>query len=635
MNMEKSVIQLFKALPITKSSKKKSSKELLKKTISYGFIFSPEVVFNYSEKELIDLVEVIASEVGLSANEMNNSFHKSWKKIQNAPTEQLVLEQIIHYITTYGFEALGVYDKDTVYIPVEKLEIPKIDVDKIKLSVIKGYTKKELKTKLIDLLATGIALKEETKNAILEVIDFVKFYKEDISEIKNKEVKCVLYDILDIVPEQPVEFLRYLLYKATGKTLIIKNGALIAEIKSSGNKDTVKLLNKYNKNYGLERLAEIFYRFKPLFLAFKRTKESNSIINKIRKLAVKHHKPMKEDYLNEVTAKLKLGKAVTSKELKEELTKVNIFRKIRLAYALKFRTTENDSILYRIRNGKSFATSFNFNEQEKALRIFNVVLDSITKDIKKNIEGKTIYLPKNITYTLPATEKQFTGNLPSGSYVTVPSNLILGVHWDNVSDHRIDLDLALLYCGGKIGWDASYRSESCETLFSGDMTDAKLPHGATELFYIQKQKDSAYLLSLNYFNYEESIPVPFKILIASDLVKNFSRNYMVDPNKVIVINKSIMDVKQKVLGLLVTSEKENKFYFTETGLGNQISSSNSEYTKQARKYLFNFYENAISLNDLLISAGAKIVENKEKADIDLSVESLEKDTILKLLVKNG
>jgi len=37
------------------------------------------------------------------------------------------------------------------------------------------------------------------------------------------------------------------------------------------------------------------------------------------------------------------------------------------------------------------------------------------------------------------------------------------------------------------------------------------------------------------------------------------------------------------------------------------------------------------LNDLLIEAGAKVIKKKEKADIDLSPENLEKSTIIQLL----
>ncbi|MBR2002550.1 MAG: hypothetical protein IJ991_00040, partial [Thermoguttaceae bacterium] len=35
--------------------------------------------------------------------------------------------------TTYGFESLGFYDQDLVYLPKEKLEIPELVVDSIEL----------------------------------------------------------------------------------------------------------------------------------------------------------------------------------------------------------------------------------------------------------------------------------------------------------------------------------------------------------------------------------------------------------------------------------------------------------------------------------------------------------------------
>ncbi|MBA7708351.1 hypothetical protein ES703_117249 [subsurface metagenome] len=54
----KATIKLFKALPIKVRQKKSPTKELLEKTIKRGFIFSPEVIYNYSNyDELIKLVE--------------------------------------------------------------------------------------------------------------------------------------------------------------------------------------------------------------------------------------------------------------------------------------------------------------------------------------------------------------------------------------------------------------------------------------------------------------------------------------------------------------------------------------------------------------------------------------------------
>ena len=629
--MKKSTIRLFKAVPITAKRTKKLTKELLEKTIKKGFIFSPEVVYNYSERELNDLIKIIEKEFGLRAEQMNSSFHKSWIKIKEASMEQLVMEQIIHYITTYGFERLEIYNEESVYIPNEKLEIPKLKED-INLIVINGYTKKELKEKLLKLLQIGIALGEDTIKDVEEVAIYVELDEEEVETIKNKEVKITLYDNLGIIPENPVEFLRYIIYKITGKTLLIKDDVTIEKIKE-GDKEQLlnELFSKYKKKYGFERLAEIFYRFKPIFLSFRINPQLKANINKIRRLAKKYHKPMKEDYLNEITSKIKRGEKIDEVILKKELARVNNFRKIRLLYALKFRTKEVSSIIYKLRNGKGYATDFSFKNKEKAKKIFNIVMESITKDIKKNVKGKKIYIPEHITYTLPATEKQFTGDFPSGTYISIPKDMIFGVHWDNVNGNRIDLDLSLINPTGKMGWDSSYRTEDRSILFSGDVTSAPKPNGALELFYVKRQKMEEHILLVNYFNYELNIEVPFKIIVAKEKVSNFKNNYMVNPNNIITIAKSKINQKQKVLGLLVTTTNECRFYFAETYLGMSITSLSNEFIENARKYLFDFYRNTISLNDVLVKAGAKIVTNKEKCDIDLSPENLEKDKIINLI----
>jgi len=656
----KSTIRLFKAVPV-KTKRKKANKELLEKTIRRGYIFSPEVIYNYSNyDELIRLVEEI---YGITAEKLNNSFHKSWVKIKEADMEQLVVEQIAHYLTTYGkeqpkeyliekeeqwevdnlaekiieledFESSKIREENYVYIPKEKLEIPDMDMDDIRLVVIKGYTKKELKAKLMDLIGSGIALGEDTIKDVVEIAVFVGIEETDIEKIKNKEVKSALYDHLKLVPANPTEFLRYVIYKATGGTLLIKNKVLIEKIKEADSKTINVLFAKYIMVDGLEKLAEIFYRFKPIFLAFKSSKNMKPVINKMRKLAVKHHKPMPEDYLNTVTAKLKQIPADSLVNLKAELERVNVFRKIRLAYALKYRTKDVDSILYRVRNGKGYATDFSFEHKYSAKHILDVVVDSIVKDVSKNVKGKRIYIPDYMHYSLPATEKQFTGNFPSGTYVSIPKDIIFGIHWKNVKGHTIDLDLSVISpTEGKIGWDSDYRTEGGSILFSGDITDARGPNGATELFYVKRQRKEALILFVNYYNFEEEVEVPFKIIVAQEKARDFRKNYMVNPNNLISVANSKINQKEKILGLLVTTFDECRFYFTETSIGNSITSSNSEVAEHSRKYLFGFYENAIDLEDVLTKAGAKIVDEKDASDIDLSPEGLEKDSILVLLRK--
>jgi len=461
---------------------------------------------------------------------------------------------------------------------------------------------------------------------------FVDIDEKDIEVIKNKEVRVILYDHLNMIPENPVEFLRFCVYIATDKTLLIKSKELISEIKEKKNIKIVRLFKKYGGKYEFERLAWIFYRFKPIFLAFRTNQELKSIINRIRKLAVDYHRPMPEDYLNEITAKIKKGEIIDIDKLDIELARVNIFRKIRLAYALKFRTKDVDSILYRIRNGKAYATDFIFGGKQRAKIILNVVLNSITIDIGKNVEGKKIYIPDYTNYSLPATEKQFTGNFPSGTYISIPNDMIVGIYWENVKPYTVDLDLSLISPAGKFGWDSMYRDEEGSILFSGDITNA--PDGATELFYIQRQLKDSFILFLNYYNYNSEIKVPYKIIVAKEKAKDFGENYMVNPNNIVSVVQSEISQKQKILGLLITTINESRFYFAETSIGMSITSSNSKFAENSRKYFLNFYQNSIELKDILLKAGAELVNNKDKRDIDLSPESLEKDSILNLLLKN-
>lgn len=629
--MSTSTVKLFKALPIKSTSKTRIStrtiEDLMRKTLPYGFIYAPEVIKEYGPEHLENFIK----EIGRSPEQLNSSFHKSWGKVKNAPIEQLVLEQIIHYFTTYGFEQLGIYNESSVYIPPEKLDIPEIK-DGFKITVIKGYTIAQFEEKITKLVSSGVALSTDTIETICSVVSSLKI-SIDPEVVKNKEMKIKIYDTLGVVPENPVEMLRYMVYKSTGNTLLIKNRETIEKIKEGDNKEEINnILSKYLYFFddaGI-KLSSIFLRFKPLFLAYKSFMPHT--INRLRKLANKYHEPMKEDILNEVTSKLD---NLDMKNFAVSLSKANIFRKIRLAYALKYRTLEDlESIQYKIRNGKSFATEFKFKNKKKAKEILDVVLSSIVEDLKKNVKGKKFYIPKEMVYTLPATEKQFTGFIPSGSYVTVPKDMIVGIHWFNVEKERIDLDLSLMEMNYKFGWDGFYRNNARDILFSGDMTSAPKPKGASELFYIKKQSDHNLIMSVNLFNYGLVGEVPFSIVVGHLTSGQFGRGFMLDPNSILVRTNAVVtaDNPQKTLGLLSTTSNESRFYFNEATTGGRRRSARStNYTEWSRKYMIKFYSNMITLEDLLLRAGAKITRKKDVDTISLAPEDLEKDTILNLL----
>lgn len=623
-----SAIRLFKALPVeTKQSQ--TNEDLLRLTISKGFIFTPDIVYTYPDTDRI--IALVDKVYGRSSEQLNQSFHKSWSRVRDAALEQLVLEQIVHYITTYGFEQAGIYDKDSVSIPHEQLDAPELQ-DDLRLVVIRGYTREELKAKLLELLGAGVALQKSTIDDVLDVAGFVGLTDEEIDRVRNKEVQAALYASLGIVPGNPTKFLRFVVSQATGKTLLIKNKALVAEIKGRDNADLSIYFDQYESAFGFARLAEIFYRFKPLFLAFRTNEKLKQTINRLRRLARTHHKPLAEDQLNTVTARLRHEQPVLTDQFQTILQQASVFRKIRLAYALKFRTVESDSILYRVRNGKSYAQDFAFTNQAGAQAAFAVVMQAVIEDVTQNVSGKKIFIPRGVKYGLPATEKQFTGNLPSGTYVEITEDMVAGIHWENQGSNRVDLDLSLLSPEvGKIGWNGSYRTSDRSILFSGDMTDAPAPQGASELFYISQEARGVFILFVNYFNFHPATEIPFKIVVAHEKPVDPTTHYTLDPNTIVALSNTTIKVKQKNLGILVADEASCKFYFAESDLGSARSAHGAAYAEQARKYLLKYYTDAIVLNDVLVAAGAELVQTADEADIDLSPERLDKTTILNLL----
>ena len=624
-------LRLFNCIPVLKhlTNPLEIGEDIMKRTIRNGYILDPTIL---PDPQILDTIEKI---VGVSGEKANAAFHKSWSVIRDSSMEQLVAQQILHYITTYGFEALGIYSKEAVYIPNEKLEVPEI-TDDIPLVVIRAMTAEEILESILKLGTSGIALSSETLDDIMTVFKSNRLkVRSDLDTIvitiTNRELKSRLCDFYNIAPSEPVEFLRYLVNKLTGESLLIKNRELIKKIKEADGRLLDQLLEKAPID-----LPSIFLRYKPLFLAMKKISVKNkSLFNWMRKKANRMHVPLKEDYLNNVTNHIKHGK-IDNIRLAKKLESASIFRKIRLAYALRYRLNPGSSIIYKVRNGKGWADDFDWPSffTDETMIAINIVVSSIVSDIRKNVEGKTILIPNNIHYTLPATEKQFTGNFPTGSYVSVPHHMMVGIHWEN-TNRRIDLDLSVIGESGKYGWDTSYRSKDrCSVLFSGDVTDAPEPKGATELFYLSNAPQEPRILMVNYYNFNKEDPVPAKIIVAQEQTTNLEKNYMVDPNNIIAAPLININKKQNVLGLVANVDGENRVYFSHVSVGNAISSRQDRLSRISREYLVNSVIKSIDLAEILRSACANVVSEKpdEEEYIDLSPSALDKTTIIDLIL---
>ena len=152
-------LNLFKAVLIKDSGTGLSVDKNAGKYIRKGIVFSNElstgIIGNAS------CIEKTADEFyGVDLMKMNSTFHKSFGTVNNLSAEILYIQQILHYVTTYGAEANGTYNPSLVYVPAEELDLP--NGVPVKFTVIHGITIDELLDHLDNLLTSGIALSKKT-----------------------------------------------------------------------------------------------------------------------------------------------------------------------------------------------------------------------------------------------------------------------------------------------------------------------------------------------------------------------------------------------------------------------------------------------------------------------------------------
>jgi hypothetical protein len=582
----------MKTLKLFNAVVAKPSKELVTFISEQGYIIEPNAL--WARKDIVDYYV----RESLTGNDLNKTFHKSWKKIKDSSRCELLIHQIMHYITTYGtnFQA-------EMYIPQEVLDVPDL---KLTYKVIKAYSKEEMTDKCLGLLKSGIALAEETVDDVITIlVDELDYTFTGKEGIRNKEAIVKIAETYNVFPDDPVEFFRYVIYRTTNTTLLIKNWDLINQIeKSSYNPAHVF------KKFGHARLAEIFNRFKPLFLAYKN--KCPKAINKISKLSKDHHKPMVVNPLNEVTQRpLVMGDG----HWLNQATPFALFKALSACYSRK---KGQDTFVYRIRSGKSWVQETKIHK-----KICKGNYDYILQHLQGrfSLEGVKIFLPEDIDYALPTSEKMFVGNIPTGTRFS-GKKLAVGIYWENDWGAR-DLDLSGLNIGGKVGWNATYNQAHAALLFSGDITNA--PDGAVEYLYANKGLSDPTLVMNNVYSGAED--AGYKIIVGRG--DKVSENYMMNPNNLFAEVKTQSVQKQTVLGLFIPNDRAL------FGAGHMHVSGNTPVTTAATKALYQQWGKPLSFKKVVFKLGADLVDFPEEADHDFSLDKLEKDSFTKLFEKKA
>jgi hypothetical protein len=226
-------LSLFKAVPNLEDEKFQAYTLNNEYNLENGF-FVTEKAFKVCPCVADErIIKFIKSKFGYNIFELNQSFYKSFKTVTELTPKQLLVNKLLHYFSTYGMESLGIFDKSLVYIPNDALELPK-NSKPVKITVIDAIDKDEIETRANNLIKSGAALSEETLKDLMVVVKFLEI-ELNVDDVPNKEFAIRLCELLNILPKDPVKFLRYMIYVATGSTLLIKDV------------DTIYKLRKFEK----------------------------------------------------------------------------------------------------------------------------------------------------------------------------------------------------------------------------------------------------------------------------------------------------------------------------------------------------------------------------------------------------
>ena len=448
---------------------------------------------------------------GYNNEDFNRTLVESFAAVDRITAVEFYTIQILHYLTTYRTNFT------TPFIVGERTFTPE-ETKALKITIIRAESASESLERINDLFANTAAPKSQNISYYRALAPLTTIAPD---AVKSRELMMMICTERNIRPEDPEMLFRYLVYRITGETLIIKNKTLITKIKGAmANPNNAKYITFLTEDE-MKGLASIFYRYKPLFLAFK-VPMTASIINKIRRLAVKYHKPQSVRTIkNFVNLNLDEQKKIIARASNREL--------IKLYNAV---TVSSGTRLFQIRNGKIWV-----KEEEiinptsriyEKMRYANKFLDNlstaleINNELRKRLrdyEGMTIYIPRGISYAVPYSEKQFSGVIPWGTKIAAESAknaFTMGVHWVNDPDeNHCDLDLHAHTPTKHLGWNSCYKSKDGEIIYSGDMTNAPAPKGAAESFYINNIKEPV-ILTLNAYSAKANKQFQFFITEGKD-----------------------------------------------------------------------------------------------------------------------
>lgn len=532
---------------------------------------------------------------GYDFEKMNASFYKSWKSVLEVDPVKHIMNQMLHYIGTYGFESLGM--EPICIVPDEVAEAMPSDIKPPVFTYIKPANADKLKRLILELAQSGIALSSYVVNGCVDIINGleIRLSGDDIASVKNRELKSALYTIFGLTPKNGEEFIRYMYYTVTNKACLVKSHReLVPFVHTGTTTGTIdRCINSfitshdYSERAAVIELAKSFNRYKKMWLLihkYSSYENIKSFVNKISNASKTRHVPSTPSFLDTITSlyDAKFDDKLKNK-IKEALDAVPTFRAIRVLNAMRYNllsatNSADEQFRYiKVRNGREYVKPMIASKYATptSIGIMQFIADYINNrvcaNIQKYLDEKDVDVMALVDYdednnlieksspnfniACPTSEKDFIGEMPAGSSFSTnlgDKMLVCGVWWVDDQGHRNDLDLKVNSDTISIGWNSDLRN-ACYA-FSGDMTSAPAPHGASEYIMINPSKFGKVpnaekdILSLDLNNFT-GMDCDWRFFFALEDANAIKSKSVINPTNVIYSFNGEFDGSQRQISL--------------------------------------------------------------------------------------
>lgn len=608
--MNQLLIKYFNVIAVEPGTPLLPCKDVNRLAVNAGYAVRPEACTEEIEKFLKD-----------QSSNFNTTFYQSWQQVEDLSEKQMVLLQLVHYLSTYGTDFTG--QAFTLNPAPEKWHFDS-------LTVIRACTPRELFDRLQRLVETPVALSTAFVAAITDELDELEKkygWRMPVADVANRELRIRLYLKYGEMPSDPSEMVGLIVYAATGESMVVKNKATFDKISTRMHSVDKIVLSLSDRQ--IERLAEAYYRFKPIFLALRRSvkqgpdaREAIARINRIARIAHRYKRPLKPSALMSL-----LDSSTDIRDIEKALEKENnAFRLIKICNYLRGVAEGQRLNTYFVRNGKVFVRYAKTDAQRwaKARTVLEIAYRRLKTLVGSNAYGgdgspRTVAFPEGLEIAAPVSDKQFLGPIPYGSTYELGRHSYIGVYWRNEWGTR-DYDLWILtFDGESIGWSADHKNGNL--LFSGDMTNAD-PE-ATEVAYCRGAWPDCTIRVSRYCGKPGS---RFRIFFGTEDISTLPLNYMVAPESIRMKEDLTSDSAETTVGLVYG----NKVYFTGFMTGDRVVPGHTFYFGDAFASRLSTF---MPLKKLLLDSGFAEYGTSDEKQPDIDLRHLDKDSIFSIFAK--